>query len=66
MDGKAVTWVPVCMLLQNVAVLDPDLSKGYLDLIQNRTKERRYSFDHVFAPGCSNTVRKIYTPSIAY
>ncbi|KAM0924929.1 hypothetical protein ACQ4PT_004805 [Festuca glaucescens] len=40
---------------KNVAVLDPDLSKGYLDLIQNRTKERRYSFDHVFAPGCSNT-----------
>lgn len=47
------------MFLQNVAVLDPDISKGYLDLIQNRTKEKRYSFDHVYAPGCSNTVRKL-------
>uniref|UniRef100_A0A0E0GUE3 Kinesin-like protein n=1 Tax=Oryza nivara TaxID=4536 RepID=A0A0E0GUE3_ORYNI len=39
---------------KNVVVLDPDLSKDYLELIQNRTKERRYSFDHVYAPGCSN------------
>nr|ADB85354.1 putative chromosome-associated kinesin [Phyllostachys edulis] len=39
---------------KNVVVLDPDLSKDYLDFIQNRTKERRYSFDHVYAPGCSN------------
>ncbi|OAY73803.1 Kinesin-like protein KIF19, partial [Ananas comosus] len=39
---------------KNVVVLDPDLSKDYLDLIQNRTKERRYSFDHVYAPGCTN------------
>ncbi|WOK99572.1 kinesin-like protein KIN-8B [Canna indica] len=39
---------------KSLIVLDPDLSKDYLDLIQNRTKERRYSFDHVFGPGCSN------------
>ncbi|KAJ4759957.1 Kinesin-like protein [Rhynchospora pubera] len=39
---------------KNVVVLDPDLSKDYLEIIQNRTKERRYSFDHVYAPGCSN------------
>ncbi|KAL5210172.1 hypothetical protein ABZP36_005795 [Zizania latifolia] len=39
---------------KTVVVLDPDLSKDYLELIQNRTKERRYSFDHVYAPGCSN------------
>jgi len=41
-----------------VVVLDPDLSKDYLDLIQNRTKERRYTFDHVYPPGCSNSVCK--------
>lgn len=44
---------------QNVVVLDPDLSKDYLELIQNRTKERRYSFDHVYAPGCSNAVCRL-------
>lgn len=40
---------------KTVVVLDPDLSKDYLDLIQNRTKERSYTFDHVYAPGCSNS-----------
>ncbi|KAF7061146.1 hypothetical protein CFC21_067867 [Triticum aestivum] len=50
---------------KNVAVLDPDISKGYLDLIQNRTKEKRYSFDHVYAPGCSNTdVYKNISPTV--
>ncbi|KAI4985132.1 hypothetical protein ZWY2020_017762 [Hordeum vulgare] len=50
---------------KNVAVLDPDVSKGYLDLIQNRTKEKRYSFDHVYAPGCSNTdVYKNISPTV--
>ncbi|XP_026659921.2 kinesin-like protein KIN-8B isoform X3 [Phoenix dactylifera] len=39
---------------KNLVVLDPDLSKDYLERIQNRSKERRYSFDHVFAPGCTN------------
>uniref|UniRef100_A0A1D1Z2I7 Kinesin-like protein n=1 Tax=Anthurium amnicola TaxID=1678845 RepID=A0A1D1Z2I7_9ARAE len=39
---------------KNVIVLDPDLSKDYLDRIQNRTKERRYSFDHAFGPECTN------------
>nr|CAB3493054.1 unnamed protein product [Digitaria exilis] len=42
-------------IIQTVVVLDPDLSKDYLDLIQNRTKERRYTFDHVYAPACSNS-----------
>ena len=42
--------------LQGLVVLDPDLSKDYLDRIQNRTKERRYSFDHVFGPECTNGV----------
>ncbi|CAA6657620.1 unnamed protein product [Spirodela intermedia] len=40
---------------KGVIVLDPDLSKDYLDLIQNRTKEKRYSFDHAFGPECTNT-----------
>ncbi|XP_031481024.1 kinesin-like protein KIN-8B [Nymphaea colorata] len=40
---------------KGVVVLDPDESKHYLDRIQNRTKEKRYSFDYAFAPGCTNT-----------
>lgn len=39
---------------KNVVVLDPDLSKDYLDRIQNRTKEKRYCFDHVFGPDSTN------------
>jgi len=35
--------------LQGLVVLDPDLSKDYLDRIQNRTKERRFSFDQVYS-----------------
>ncbi|GAB2283040.1 Kinesin-like protein KIN-8B [Dionaea muscipula] len=35
---------------KGVVVLDPDLSKDYLDLIQNRSKERNYSFDYAFGP----------------
>lgn len=37
-------------------MLDPDLSKDYLERIQNRTKEKKYSFDHVFDPVSSNLV----------
>ncbi|KAL2522619.1 P-loop containing nucleoside triphosphate hydrolase superfamily protein [Forsythia ovata] len=39
---------------QEVVVLDPDLSKDYLDRIQNRTKERRYTFDYAFGPNSTN------------
>ncbi|CDP02664.1 unnamed protein product [Coffea canephora] len=39
---------------KEVLVLDPDLSKDYLDRIQNRTKERRYNFDYVFGPISTN------------
>ncbi|OWM66152.1 hypothetical protein CDL15_Pgr013369 [Punica granatum] len=39
---------------KEVLVLDPDLSKDYLDRIQNRTKEKRYRFDHAFGPESSN------------
>ncbi|PIN00348.1 Kinesin-like protein [Handroanthus impetiginosus] len=39
---------------KEVLVLDPDLSKDYLDRIQNRTKERRYTFDYAFGPNSSN------------
>ncbi|KAL5753244.1 hypothetical protein ACOSQ2_023751 [Xanthoceras sorbifolium] len=40
---------------KEVVVLDPDLSKDYLDRIQNRTKEKKYCFDHAFAPECTNS-----------
>lgn len=43
--------------LQEVIVLDPDLSKDYLDRVQNRTKERKYCFDHAFSPESTNLVR---------
>ncbi|KZV57030.1 hypothetical protein F511_08188 [Dorcoceras hygrometricum] len=39
---------------KEVVVLDPDISKDYLDRIQNRTKERRYSFDYAFGPNSTN------------
>ncbi|KAK4760920.1 hypothetical protein SAY87_005813 [Trapa incisa] len=39
---------------KEVLVLDPDLTKDYLDRIQNRTKEKKYCFDHAFGPECSN------------
>ncbi|KAJ3670072.1 hypothetical protein LUZ60_010396 [Juncus effusus] len=51
---------------KNVVVLDPDLSKDYLERIQNRTKERRYTFDHVYAPGsCNSDVYKNISSTIA-
>lgn len=39
---------------KEVLVLDPDTSKGYLDRVQNRTKECRYTFDYAFGPDSSN------------
>lgn len=41
-------------------VLDPDLSKDYLERIQNRTKEKKYCFDHAFDPECTNLVSLIF------
>lgn len=46
--------------LQEVLILDPDLSKDYLDRIQNRTKERRYTFDYAFGPSSTNLVCLYY------
>lgn len=48
---------------KEVVVLDPDLSKDYLDRIQNRTKEKRYAFDHAFAPESKNS--DVYERSIS-
>lgn len=45
---------------QEVLVLDPDLSKDYLERIQNRTKEKKYCFDHAFDPECTNLVSLIF------
>jgi len=46
-----------------VVVLDPDVSKEYLDRIQNRTKEKRYTFD--FAFGTESKNRDVYAATIA-
>lgn len=46
-----------------VVVLDPDVSKEYLDRIQNRTKEKRYAFDFAFAAESKN--RDVYAATIA-
>lgn len=48
---------------KEVVILDPDLSKDYLDRIQNRTKERRYAFDYAFAPNSKNS--DVYERSIS-
>ncbi len=37
-------------------VLDPDLSKEYLDRVQNRSKEKKYAFDVAFGPESTNEV----------
>ncbi|CAM6024935.1 unnamed protein product [Sphagnum balticum] len=37
-----------------VVVLDPDLSKEYLDRVQNRSKEKKYAFDVAFGPESTN------------
>ncbi|PON48689.1 Kinesin-like protein [Parasponia andersonii] len=48
---------------KEVLVLDPDLSKDYLERIQNRTKEKKYGFDYAFGPDCTNS--DVYTKSIS-
>ncbi|CAN6542043.1 unnamed protein product [Malus baccata var. baccata] len=48
---------------KEVLVLDPDLSKDYLERIQNRTKEKKYCFDHAFDPVSSNL--DVYTKCIS-
>uniref|UniRef100_A0A5B7AAU8 Kinesin-like protein n=1 Tax=Davidia involucrata TaxID=16924 RepID=A0A5B7AAU8_DAVIN len=48
---------------KEVIVLDPDLSKDYLDRLQNRTKERKYSFDYAFGPDSTNS--DVYKKSIS-
>ncbi|XP_031095873.1 kinesin-like protein KIN-8B isoform X1 [Ipomoea triloba] len=47
---------------KEVLVLDPDLSKDYLERIRNHTKERRYSFDYAYGPNSSNL--DVYKKSI--
>ncbi|XP_058069556.1 kinesin-like protein KIN-8B isoform X2 [Magnolia sinica] len=48
---------------KGITVLDPDREKDYLNRIQNRTKERRYLFDHAFGPECTNM--DVYRKSIS-
>ncbi|KAJ8567393.1 hypothetical protein K7X08_019601 [Anisodus acutangulus] len=47
---------------KEIVILDPDLSKDYLDRIQNRSKERRYAFDYAFGPKSTNSA-SIYIQS---
>lgn len=48
---------------KEVLVRDPDVSKEYLDRIQNGKKERKYTFDYAFGPNCSNL--DVYQRSIS-
>ncbi|EEF33489.1 Chromosome-associated kinesin KIF4A, putative [Ricinus communis] len=48
---------------KEVIILDPDLSKDYLDRIQNRTKEKKYCFDYAFGPDSTNLA--VYNRSIS-
>ncbi|KAF3439139.1 hypothetical protein FNV43_RR17414 [Rhamnella rubrinervis] len=48
---------------KEVLVLDPDLSKDYLERLQNRTKEKTYCFDHAFGPDSTNL--DVYMKSIS-
>eukprot|EP00854_Cymbomonas_tetramitiformis_P020909 gene20909-25076_t len=41
-----------------VVVLDPDSEKSYLDSVQHRSKEKRYTFDVVF--GKQSTNEEVY------
>ncbi|GIL46590.1 hypothetical protein Vafri_3551 [Volvox africanus] len=45
-----------------VVVLDPDENKDYLDQVQNRTKEKRYTFDIAFGTSCTN--RDVYNGTV--
>lgn len=58
--GLCIVWIFMWCFFQEVVILDPDLSKDYLDRIQNRTKERRYAFDYAFAPDSKNAVYAVY------
>ncbi|PIA51840.1 hypothetical protein AQUCO_01000016v1 [Aquilegia coerulea] len=48
---------------KEVIILDPDLSKDYLDRVQNRTKEKKYHFDYAFGPDSTNF--DVYKTSIS-
>ncbi|CAG9463923.1 unnamed protein product [Pedinophyceae sp. YPF-701] len=41
-----------------VIIMDPDESKDYLDLVQNRTKEKKYKFDVAF--GAETPTRTVF------
>ncbi|KAF5179641.1 Kinesin-like protein [Thalictrum thalictroides] len=48
---------------KEVIILDPDLSKDYLERVQNRTKEKKYHFDYAFGPDSTNF--DVYKTSIS-
>ncbi|KAF2283839.1 hypothetical protein GH714_016421 [Hevea brasiliensis] len=48
---------------KQVIILDSDISKDYIDRVQNRTREKIYCFDHAFGPHCTNL--DVYKSSIS-
>ncbi|KAJ7546786.1 hypothetical protein O6H91_08G054500 [Diphasiastrum complanatum] len=46
-----------------VFVLDPDVSKDYLDRVQNRSKEKQYVFDVAFGPESTN--KDVYEKTVS-
>ena len=46
-----------------VVVLDPDISKDYLDVVQGRTKEKKYAFDMAF--GIESKNKDLYDATVA-
>ncbi|XP_058005447.1 kinesin-like protein KIN-8B [Hevea brasiliensis] len=48
---------------KEVIILDSDISKEYIDRIQNRTSEKIYCFDHAFGPHCTNL--DVYKSSVS-
>jgi kinesin family protein 18/19 len=45
-----------CSCCQVVVVLDPDVSKEYLDRVQGRSKEKKYAYDIAFGAESTNEV----------
>lgn len=52
---------------QVVVVLDPDTTKDYLDRVQNRSKEKKYTYDVAFSPEAKNAViHHLRSPLLIY
>ncbi|VFQ70298.1 unnamed protein product [Cuscuta campestris] len=61
-EGESTRGIIRILNEKEVLVLDPDLSKDYLERLRNNTKERRYSYDYAFGPNFNNV--DVYKKSI--